>query len=75
MESCEAWQSPASVLLCAAQQLRPQGDPAVPRPRDDADVPGVDWGVDDILTVSIIVEVSLEHLEDKQQEDGWLCEC
>lgn len=62
-ESCDAsWRS-ASVLRCAAQQLRPQGDPAVPRPREDADVPGVDRRVDDVLTVCVVVKISLEHLK------------
>lgn len=62
-ESCDARRRSASVLRCAAQQLRPQGDPAVPRPGEDADVSGIDRGVDDVLTVRVIVEISLEHLE------------
>jgi len=69
-ESCDAQWNPPSVLLRAAQQLWPQGDPAIPRPRDDADVPGVDRRVNDILPVCVIVKISLENLEGKQQE-GW----
>lgn len=64
-ESCDAQRRSTSVLRCAAQQLRPQGDPAVPRPREDADVPGINRRVDDVLTVRVVVEIPLEHLRGK----------
>lgn len=53
----------ASLFLCASQYLYAQSDPAVPRPREDPDEPGVDGRVYHVLSVRVIVEVPLEHLQ------------
>lgn len=57
-----------SVLGGAAQQLGPQGDAAVPRPGQDAHVPRVDRRVDDVLAVSVVVEIPLENLQGSNGE-------
>lgn len=53
----------ASLFLCASQYLYAQSDPAVPRPREDPDDSGVDGRVYHVLSVRVIVEVPLEHLQ------------
>lgn len=52
----------SSLLLCAAQQLRPQRDPPIPGPRKDPYVPCIDGRVDDVFSVGIIVKIALENL-------------
>lgn len=58
----------SSLLLCAAQQLRPQCDPSIPGPRKDSYVPCIDGRVDDIFPVRIIVKIALENLVKKSRE-------
>lgn len=53
----------ASLFLCASQYLYTQSDPAVPRPREDPDEPGVDGRLYHVLSVRVVVEVPLEHLQ------------
>lgn len=53
----------ASLFLCASQYLYAQSDPAVPRPREDPDEPGVDGRLYHVLSVRVVVEVPLEHLQ------------
>lgn len=58
----------SSLLLCAAQQLRPQRDPPIPGPRKDPYVPRVDRRVDDVFSVGVIVKIALEHLVKQSEE-------
>lgn len=53
----------ASLFLCASQYLYAQSDAAVPRPREDPDEPGVDGRLYHVLSVRVVVEVPLEHLQ------------
>lgn len=52
----------SSLLLFAAQQLRPQRDPPIPGPGEDSDVPCIDGRVDDVFSVGVIVKIALENL-------------
>lgn len=58
----------ASLFLCASQYLYTQSDPAVPRPREDPDEPGVDGRVYHVLSVRVIVEVPLEYLQQQHRD-------
>lgn len=58
----------ASLFLCAPKYLYAQSDPAVPRPWEDPDQPGEDGRVYHVLSVRVVVEVPLEHLQ--QQHRG-----
>lgn len=61
----------ASLFLCASKYLYAQSDPAVPRPGEDPDQPGVDGRVYHVLSVCVVVKVPLEHLQ--QQHRGHVC--
>lgn len=63
-----SWVWVSSLLLCAAQQLRPQRDPPVPGPRKDPYVPRIDGRVDDVFSVGVIVKIALEHLVKEHEE-------
>lgn len=50
-------------LVVAAQQLHAQSDALVPLPGENAHVPGVERGLDDVLLVGVVVDVALEKLQ------------
>ena len=54
-------------LLFTAQELHPQGDALVPVPRQDADVSGVERGLEDVLFVNVVVAVAWEDLDREKQ--------
>ena len=58
----------SSLLLCAAQQLRPQRDSPIPGPRKDSYVPSIDGRVNDVFPVGIIVKIALENLVKESEE-------
>lgn len=50
------------VLLFAAQQLHSQGDAFMPRPRQDADESCIEWGLEHVIFVHVVVTVARENL-------------
>lgn len=56
------------LFLCASQYFCTQSDPAVPRPGKDPDEPSVDGGLYDVLSVCVVVKITLENLEEKNNK-------
>lgn len=62
------WRKRTSLLLCASQYFYTQSDPAIPRPGQDPNEPSIDGWIYHVLSVCVVVEVPLEHLEKNWQE-------